>query len=251
MHGITLQELLASQRRDPPDHQREPCLARPRTPSSWSGLELSGYPHGSLAKDTLAAFIGSPEFFDLSQDAQDVLLLRAEAAKTSTAKLSAIHNYAQSDGRARNLVQYGGAVRTLRWAGRGPQIQNFPRPVVKHVDEAIEQILKGMDADSLRHLFGRPLDVVSSCLRGVFKAPEGFSLVVCDYHAIEAIVLAWLAEFERSPRRVSQTRGRLRLHRAGRRLDQSQLWAKFFAWRAATAWGRRSFGTPRRRTSSS
>jgi DNA polymerase len=54
----------------------------------------------------------------------------------------------------------------------------------------------GLDADSLRLLFGRPLDVVSSCLRGVFKAPEGFKFVVCDYHAIEAIVLAWLAEFE-------------------------------------------------------
>jgi DNA polymerase len=155
-----------------------------------------GYPHASLAKDTLAGFIGSPEFFKLSPDTQDVLLLRSEASKTSTAKLTAINEYSQDDDRARNLVQYGGAVRTLRWAGRGPQIQNFPRPVVKHVDKAIEQILKGMDADSLRLLFGRPLDVVSSCLRGVFKAPEGFKLVVCDYHAIEAIVLAWLAEFE-------------------------------------------------------
>ena len=155
-----------------------------------------GYPHASLAKDTLAGFIGSPEFFKLSQDAQDVLALRAEASKTSTAKLVAINEYSQDDDRARSLVQYGGAVRTLRWAGRGPQIQNFPKPLVKHVDQAIEQILKGMDADSLRLLFGRPLDVVSSCLRGVFKAPEGFKFVVCDYHAIEAIVVAWLAEFE-------------------------------------------------------
>ena len=155
-----------------------------------------GYPHTSLAKDTLADFIASGAFKILcDEDTQDVLLLRAEAAKTSTAKLAAINAYSP-DGQARNLVQYGGAVRTLRWAGRGPQIQNFPRPVVKHVDQAIEQILKGMDADSLRLLFGRPLDVVSSCLRGVFKAPEGFKFVVCDYHAIEAIVLAWLAEFE-------------------------------------------------------
>ena len=159
-------------------------------------VRARGYPHASLAKDTLADFVGSAEFFALAQDAQDVLLLRAEAAKTSTAKLVAINEYSQDDARARNLVQYGGAVRTLRWAGRGPQIQNFPRPLVKHVDRAIEQILKGMDANSLRLLFGRPLDVVSSCLRGVFKAPEGFKFVVCDYHAIEAIVLAWLAEFE-------------------------------------------------------
>ena len=197
LHAITLQELL-----------RLNAEIRRITNSEVGGatqnmklLEWArsrGYPHSSLAKDTLANFIASSDFNlkVLDQDAQDVLALRAEAAKTSTAKLTAINAYSQTDNRARNLVQYGGAVRTLRWAGRGPQIQNFPRPVVKHVDQAIEQILKGMDADSLRLLFGRPLDVVSSCLRGVFKAPEGFKFVVCDYHAIEAIVLAWLAEFE-------------------------------------------------------
>lgn len=195
LHAITLQELLrlnAEIRR----------ITNGEVGGATQNVKLlewvreRGYPHASLAKDTLADFIGSPEFFALEQEAQDLLLLRAEAAKTSTAKLSAINAYSQHDGRARNLVQYGGAVRTLRWAGRGPQIQNFPKPVVKHVDQAIEQILMDMDADSLRLLFGRPLDVVSSCLRGVFKAPEGFKFVVCDYHAIEAIVLAWLAEFE-------------------------------------------------------
>ena len=53
-----------------------------------------------------------------------------------------------------------------------------------------------MDANSLRALFGKPLDVVSSCLRGVFAAPEGHKFVVADYHAIEAVVLAWLANFD-------------------------------------------------------
>jgi len=195
LHAITLQELLrlnAEIRR----------ITNGEVNGATQNVKLlewartRGYPYQSLAKDTLTDFIGSPKFYYLDQDAQDVLLLRSEASKTSTAKLVAINEYSQDDDRARNLVQYGGAVRTLRWAGRGPQIQNFPRPVVKHVDKAIEQILKGMDADSLRLLFGRPLDVVSSCLRGVFKAPEGFKFVVCDYHAIEAIVLAWLAEFE-------------------------------------------------------
>ena len=194
LHAITLQELLrlnAEIRR----------ITNGEVGGATQNLKLlewvreRGYPHATLAKDTLADFIGSWQYFEFEQDVQDVLALRAEAAKTSTAKLAAINAYSP-DGQARNLVQYGGAVRTLRWAGRGPQIQNFPRPVVKHVDQAIEQILKGMDACSLRLLFGRPLDVVSSCLRGVFKAPEGFKFVVCDYHAIEAIVLAWLAEFE-------------------------------------------------------
>ena len=195
LHAITLQELLRlnAEIRRVTNGEINGATQNAKL-LEWA--RARGYPHATLAKDTLANFIGSVEFFGLAQDAQDVLTLRAEAAKTSTAKLVAINAYSQNDARARNLVQYGGAVRTLRWAGRGPQIQNFPRPVVKHVDKAIEQIRMGMDADSLRLLFGRPLDVVSSCLRGVFKAPEGFKLVVCDYHAIEAIVLAWLAEFE-------------------------------------------------------
>ena len=159
-------------------------------------VQAGGYPHASLDKDTLFPFLGTPAFSALTPEVQDVLLTRAEAAKTSTAKLISLANYASHDDYARNLVQYGAAVRTLRWGGRGPQIQNFPRPVIRHVDLAIEEILLGADGDTLRHIFGRPLDVVSSCLRGVFQAPEGFSFVVCDYHAIEAIVLAWLAEDE-------------------------------------------------------
>lgn len=152
-----------------------------------------GYPHDNLRKDTLSGFIQTPEFYDLDQDAQDVLVLRAEAAKTSTAKINAVANFSQADGRARNLVQYAGAVRTLRWAGRGPQIQNFPRPVIDDVPSAINCVLRGLDGDGLRLLFGKPLDVVSSCLRGLFKAPVGYAFVVCDYHAIEAVVLAWLS----------------------------------------------------------
>jgi DNA polymerase bacteriophage-type len=159
-------------------------------------LQGCGYGEESLAKDTLASFIGSEGYHRMDADAQEVLNVRAEAAKTSTAKLKSIAAHSQHDGRARNLVQYAGAIRTLRWAGRGTQIQNFPRPSIKYVRQAIDEILMGMSAEGLRHLFGRPLDVVSSCLRGVFQAPPGFKLVVCDYHAIEAIVLAWLAEFE-------------------------------------------------------
>ena len=159
-------------------------------------VQERGYPYDSLAKDTLTAFLSSKGFEMLPIAVRAVLESRAEAAKTSTAKLKSIAGYASHDGVARNLVQYGGAVRTLRWAGRGPQIQNFPRPVVKHVEQAIEAILGGADADTLRWLYGRPLDVVSSCLKGVFKAPEGHKMAICDYSAIEAIVLAWLAKFE-------------------------------------------------------
>ena len=195
LHAVTLQELL-----------RLNAGIRTLTEGVVDGASQSvrllawvrerGYLRDSLAKRILSDFIASRDFATLQREVRQVLTLRAEAAKTSTAKLVSIRNYAQVDGRARGLIQYGGAVRTLRWAGRGPQIQNFPKPVISHVGPAIAEILGGMDGDGLRILFGRPLDVVSSCLRGVFKAPEGFKFVVCDYHAIEAIVLAWLAAFE-------------------------------------------------------
>jgi DNA polymerase len=161
---------------------------------AWA--KARGYPHDTLEKDTLAEFIGSPGYLALAANVQDVLLARAERAKASAAKIKSITNYSQVDGVARGLIQYGGAVRTLRWAGRGPQIQNFPKPVINedNVIFAIDAILDGMEPDGLRLLFGRPLDVVSSCLRGVFKAPVGQKFVVCDYTSIEAIVLAWLAD---------------------------------------------------------
>jgi DNA polymerase len=152
-------------------------------------VQARGYPHSTLEKDTLAQFIASPEYVWLKGDVRRVLAARAERAKASAAKIKSMTNYAQVDGVARGLVQYGGAV-------RGPQIQNFPKPVINNanVAHAIAEILDGMNPDGLRLLFGRPMDVISSCLRGAFKAPPGQKFVVCDYTSIEAIVLAWLAD---------------------------------------------------------
>ena len=193
LHAITLQELLTL-------NGQILTLTKGVVVSSAQHAKLlawvqaGGYPHATLDKDTLFNFLATPEFQALAPEVKDVLLTRAEAAKTSTAKLVSLAKHTAPDGFVRNLIQYGGAVRTLRWAGKGPQIQNFPRPITKHVDLAISEILKGADGSTLRHIFGRPLDVVSSCLRGVFKAPDGYAFVVSDYSAIEAIVLAWLAE---------------------------------------------------------
>jgi len=197
LDGLTLQELLTL-------NGRIRTLTNGAVAGSTQNLKLlqwvnaNGYPHPTLERDTLLAFLQTPEFRALDPVTQGVLMARGEAAKTSTAKLISVGHYAQIDGYARNLIQYGGAVRTLRWSGRGPQIQNFPRPVIDEtlIEPATESILQGMDAEGLRTLYGNPLDVVSSCLRGLFKAPRGYSFVVCDYHAIEAIVLGWLAEDE-------------------------------------------------------
>jgi DNA polymerase len=156
-------------------------------------LQDRGYPPGfGIGKEDIETVFRL--YADkLSPSAIAALSIRQEAAKSSTAKLSAIDHFAPMSERARGLVQYGGAVRTLRWAGRGPQLQNFPRPSIKHVGIAANAIARGIDPDCLRELFGPPLEVISSCLRGAFKAPTGQKFVVCDFSGIEARVLAWLA----------------------------------------------------------
>jgi DNA polymerase bacteriophage-type len=153
-------------------------------------LEERGYPKGvGVSRDMLELALAKPQPPLVLQ----ALSIRHEAAKSSTAKLHAIDQFTPTGGRACGLVQYGGAIRTLRWAGRGPQLQNFPRPSIKHVGVAADAIAQGIEVDTLRQIFGQPLDVISSCLRGAFKAPQGQKFVVCDFSGIEARVLAWLA----------------------------------------------------------
>jgi DNA polymerase bacteriophage-type len=158
--------------------------------TNW--LQDRGYPTGfGIGKEDIETVLNLPN--NLSPSALTALSIRLEAAKSSTAKLKAITQFAPMSERARGLVQYGGAVRTLRWAGRGPQLQNFPRPSTKHVGIAADAIANGIDAECLREIFGPPLEVISSCLRGAFKADTGQNFVVCDFSGIEARVLAWLA----------------------------------------------------------
>ena len=103
-------------------------------------------------------------------------------------------SYLDDDGRVRNLVQYGGALRTLRWAGRGVQIQNYPRPSKEiNARAALIDILDGADAGVVDFVHGPPMEVVSQCLRGAYVAAPGRRFAVCDYSAIEARVVAWLA----------------------------------------------------------
>lgn len=155
-------------------------------------LQGQGYPTGfGIGKEDIETVLRLPH--NLTRRGMRALAIRQEAAKSSTAKLNAIEQFAPMSSQARGLVQYGGAVRTLRWAGRGPQLQNFPRPSLKHAGIAADAIAKGLDPDCLRLMFGSPLEAISSCLRGAFKAPPGKKFVVCDFSGIEARVLAWLA----------------------------------------------------------
>jgi DNA polymerase bacteriophage-type len=126
--------------------------------------------------------------------AQTILEVRQEAAKASTAKLTAIAKGASTDHRCRGILQYGGAGRTMRWAGRRAQPQNFPRGSVKGLASVYPMIEAGVPRDDLDALLpGSVMDGIASMLRGCFVAKPGYVLVSGDLSQIEARVLPWLA----------------------------------------------------------
>jgi DNA polymerase len=125
----------------------------------------------------------------MNDTARKALELRGQLSKSSVSKLAAIVARTAQDGRLRNSYKYYGA-HTGRWSGEGVQLQNLPRGTVKNVENATDAI-----RGNYAHLraYGPPLEVVSSCLRSAFRAPEGSRFVVCDLSQIEVRVLAWLA----------------------------------------------------------
>ncbi len=146
----------------------------------------------SLAADKLEDILG----WNLPGDVEAALRLRQSVAKTSTAKLAAFERHADSDGRVRGGHQYAGAGRTARWAGRGAQIQNLPRPSKEMEDvEAVQRAFKTMlagGADGFTMFYDEPLSVVADCIRGVIIPGPGNQFDNADFSNIEGRGLAWL-----------------------------------------------------------
>ncbi|WP_413725375.1 DNA polymerase [Sodalis sp. RH16] len=141
-----------------------------------------------MQKSTLERRIADP---DLPDALRELLAIRLQSSTTSTSKYKTLLNGVSKDGRLRGTLQFCGASRTGRWAGRLFQPQNLPRPTLEQpvIDRGIEALKAGC-ADLL---FDNVMELTSSALRSCIMAPPGKKLVVSDLSNIEGRVLAWLA----------------------------------------------------------
>jgi len=159
--------------------------------SGWLS-EATGEDVTNLRKDTVAAMLAREEN---SAEVTRMLEIRQELGKTSTKKYDAIEEAVCADGRVRGLLQYYGANRTGRWAGRLVQVQNLPRTYTEPLELARE-LVKGRKLDALRLIYGSPNDTLSQLIRTAFVAAPGNVLIDADFSAIEARVISWLADQE-------------------------------------------------------
>lgn len=141
-----------------------------------------------MQKATLERRIADP---DLPEGLRELLRVRLQASTTSTSKYRTLIKGVSSDNRLRGLLQFCGASRTGRWAGRLWQPQNLPRPTLKQ--SVIDMGIEALKAGGADLIFDNVMELTSSAIRGCVVAPPGRKLVVADLSNIEGRVLAWLA----------------------------------------------------------
>lgn len=158
-------------------------LARWLTEATDSDAEIT-----SVTKETVATMLKQPQ----PANVQRMLEIRQELGKTSTKKYDALETCIADDGRVRGLLQFYGANRTGRWAGRLVQVQNLPRTYTHPLPPA-RQLVKDRSIDGLRLMYGSINDTLSQLIRTAFVATPGNVLIDADFSAIEARVISWLA----------------------------------------------------------
>lgn len=158
-------------------------LARWLTEATDSDPEIT-----SVTKETVATMLKQPQ----PANVQRMLEIRQELGKTSTKKYDALETCIADDGRVRGLLQFYGANRTGRWAGRLVQVQNLPRTYTHPLPPA-RQLVKDRNIDGLRLMYGSINDTLSQLIRTAFVATPGNVLIDADFSAIEARVISWLA----------------------------------------------------------
>jgi DNA polymerase len=153
--------------------------------------EHEGLTMPSLAKADVSAVLLRD---DITDRARRILEIRQQADKTSVKKYNTLALGTCEDGRLRGTLQFYGANRTGRWAGRLFQPQNLARPTIGDLDVGVDHIRN----NTLDLAYDYPMEALSSCVRAMICAPKGMKLVVTDLASIEARVLPWLAGDEKT-----------------------------------------------------
>ncbi|MBO1563536.1 bifunctional 3'-5' exonuclease/DNA polymerase family protein [Yersinia pseudotuberculosis] len=151
-------------------------------------VEAFGVTLPDMQASTIQRRVSDP---DLPIELRELLAIRLQASTTSTSKYKTLLKGVSKDGRLRGTLQFCGASRTGRWAGRLFQPQNLPRPVLGQ--ETIDTGIEALKAGCADLLFDNVMELISSALRGCIVAPEGKKLVVSDLSNIEGRALVWLS----------------------------------------------------------
>ena len=163
-------------------------LSNPNSPVQIKGwLAEHGVEAEKLDKKTVKGLLTETD-----GEVLEVLKLRLLMAKTSVKKYEAIERSICSDGRVHGLLQFYGANRTGRWAGRLVQVQNLPQNHIPDLELA-RSLVKGQRFEDLDLLYDSTPEVLSELIRTAFVPKPGCRFIVADFSAIEARVLAWFA----------------------------------------------------------
>lgn len=178
-------------------------LDNPNSVSQLKGwLTEKGIEVDSLAKATVEELMEKTE-----GDVQEMLKLRLAMSKTSVKKYEAIDRSVCIENRVHGLLQFFGANRTGRWAGRLVQIHNLPQNHISDLELARGLVADGR-FDDVELLYESTPNVLSELIRTAFVAKPGSRFIISDFSAIEARVLAWLAG-EQWRLEVFQTHGKI------------------------------------------
>lgn len=156
----------------------------------WLNSKLTDTEITSVDKATRQTLLGRD---DLPADVRRLIQLKNQLAKTSIRKYEAMDKAMCDDGRVHGTFQFYGANRTGRWAGRLVQLHNLPQNHLEDLDGDRELVRTGQ-YEVMRLLYSDPADVLSQLIRTAFIAGKGKRFIVADFSAIEARVIAWLAD---------------------------------------------------------
>ena len=163
-------------------------LENPNSVQQMKGWLLeNGIETESLGKKAVAKLLESAK-----EPYKTVLELRQKLAKSSIKKYAAMKNAVCGDGRARGMFQFYGANRTGRFSGRLIQLQNLPQNHMKDLGEA-RSLVRSKNTEALELLYEDVPDTLSQLIRTSFIPKKDKKFIVADFSAIEARVIAWLA----------------------------------------------------------